>query len=212
MASPFSPPRRLPSSKPRPSKASTTKSSQIQTSAQLDSHIQALPQELQDATISLTDIFHVDTTASVHIDTSYKPPVALQLNRKLRTTYAARYYSTTTFVSNCRLPTSTGVLHKQQLENAIREISTWLSSLSEAHQRMMRHMCIKRPVFLNTHPGKLLSWDLWRKIWPQHHTGCFEQFEITYDGVSEEGEIMQSMTVNATMARNVMAFWPERRE
>lgn len=57
--------------------------------------IQRLPKELQDSIIDLTSILDVPT--SVFVNDSYKPPVALQLNRRIRAKYAEKYYSTTVF-------------------------------------------------------------------------------------------------------------------
>jgi hypothetical protein len=86
----------------------------------LDSHIQGLPQELQDTILEFTDAFHVP--AYVHIDWSYKPPVALQLNQKWRARFAKTYYSDTT--------TFAGRLwgHHPRM---------WLSSLENEHSNMV---------------------------------------------------------------------------
>lgn len=63
----------------------------------LDYKIQGLAQELQDMILN----YHQDMQlpGTVLISESYKPPVALQLNQKLRAEFAAKYYVETIFES-----------------------------------------------------------------------------------------------------------------
>lgn len=56
----------------------------------LDARIKDPPKELQDTILNFTDAFHIPAT--VLIDESFKPPIALQLNRKLRAKFAKDYY------------------------------------------------------------------------------------------------------------------------
>ncbi|KJX92527.1 hypothetical protein TI39_contig5842g00023 [Zymoseptoria brevis] len=65
-------------------------------------HIQALPQELQDMVFDWTMRATIDTPDSAHgkvvtIDADYKPPLALQINRKQRDISASEYYANTVF-------------------------------------------------------------------------------------------------------------------
>jgi hypothetical protein len=92
----------------------------------LDSRIQALPQELQDAILEHTDAFHILPTTCV--TQQYKPPVALQLNRKLRAKFVAEYYSATIF--EYQFPPTGDELMADRGET----LALWLSKLWESHR------------------------------------------------------------------------------
>lgn len=68
---------------------------ELETVNELDSRIQALPQELQDTILCFTSGFQI--SANVAIEKSYQPPVALQLNRKLRAKFNKEYYGGASF-------------------------------------------------------------------------------------------------------------------
>ena len=63
----------------------------------LKARIQALPQELQDAIFEKLVALTFARNSIVHITGTYKPPLALQINKKLRSDLAIIYYSQSTF-------------------------------------------------------------------------------------------------------------------
>lgn len=104
----------------------------------LDSNIQALPQELQDAILDMSDIFGFPATVSICND--YKPPIALQLSHRTRAKFAPEYYRNTVFeyefggrdflTSRFPYPITKPV---RTWHNAL----LWLRSLRTEHQRMI---------------------------------------------------------------------------
>lgn len=59
----------------------------------LDKKIQALPQELQDLILDFKIAVNPNDEGVILVTEDYKPPVGLQLNRKIRASFAAKYYS-----------------------------------------------------------------------------------------------------------------------
>lgn len=59
----------------------------------LNMRIHALPQELQDSILEMAIEVEPADDGAIHIDESYKSPVGLQLNRKMRAAFAKVYYS-----------------------------------------------------------------------------------------------------------------------
>lgn len=59
----------------------------------LSRRIQALPQELQDAILDFTISMDIPGNDAIHITKKYKPPLGLQLVRKIRDRFAKQYYS-----------------------------------------------------------------------------------------------------------------------
>ncbi|SMQ53956.1 unnamed protein product [Zymoseptoria tritici ST99CH_3D7] len=89
----------------------------------LTEHMQALPQELQDSV--LKEVLHASMEAPdsvngsvIAINANYKPPLALQINRKQRGILAKGYYNNTIFL--VEYP-------------GLRRCAKWLSTLTPAH-------------------------------------------------------------------------------
>lgn len=98
------------------------RSSDDDTTITLDARIQALPQELQDTILSFTDAFHIPDTQNPRRK-RYKPPVALQLNRKLRAKFAQEYYSSVIFEGF-----------------GLFDLIIWLRSLRDHHKVLVRNL------------------------------------------------------------------------
>lgn len=106
----------------------------------LNMHIQALPQELQDAILALTVAVEPAEDGIIYIDPAYKPPIGLQLNRKIRATFAPVYYGDSIFLYTsyldsrpqgrvCKLhvlPSRSGA--------SVRSLKFWLESLESVHR------------------------------------------------------------------------------
>lgn len=119
--------------------------------AELNGRIQALPQELQDAILWLTDGFQVPTIVQIterrphrgcpireemRFNPCYRPPTALQLNTEIRAKFARKYYSTVTF--DCFTGNDSGFLMDPKY--ALHFPFKWLQSLSTAHRGMIIHL------------------------------------------------------------------------
>ncbi|KAK4613528.1 hypothetical protein CLAFUW4_09319 [Fulvia fulva] len=89
----------------------------------LEDRIQALPQELQDEILEQTIAIEPDT--AIILSPSYRPPLGLHLNRKIRHKFASTYYSTTAFRAQ--------ISHISQLPT----LNNFLSSLPAHH---MQHL------------------------------------------------------------------------
>lgn len=102
----------------------------------LVNNIQSLCQELQDMILS----FMCPVPATVHITKDFKPPIALQQNRKLRAKFAQDYYGTSVFKSEVR--------HLLFLSPARKSESLLLTdyfrSLSKTHKDMMESLQVIR--------------------------------------------------------------------
>lgn len=110
-----------------------------QASDALDLKIQSLPQELQDAVLeSLQD---VQLLASVLVDASYKPPVALQLNSKMRAEFAKKYYGSTVFEYRVVRYGNEAFLEKSG-DKCLLE--AWACSLTPEHQTILGTVRILR--------------------------------------------------------------------
>lgn len=118
----------------------------------LDSRIQDLPQELQEMIMWFTDGFDVPTVVSItkavhkpcddykyQIEPSYKPPIALQLNRKLRYQFAEKYYRNTMFVyivdSHWSFLSPSSLTAVAVTRN---HLWRWIQSLSKIHRDMIQ--------------------------------------------------------------------------
>ncbi|CZT21060.1 uncharacterized protein RCC_06921 [Ramularia collo-cygni] len=115
----------------------------------LDSRIQALPQELQDTILSFTDAFDIPTvvkineydderyclTGTLHF-ADFKPPIGLQLNRQLRAKFAKRYFSSVTFeCAAVRLTDSLDLEGEPYAPlSGLHHLSKWVESLDETHR------------------------------------------------------------------------------
>jgi hypothetical protein len=86
----------------------------------LDARIQALAQELQDEIFSFA---FLQIPISVFIDKDYKPPMALQLNRKLRARFAKAYYANVMFM--CK---------GHKYERYKHYMAAWASQLEKQHR------------------------------------------------------------------------------
>lgn len=122
-----------------------TTGNNIETTNELDSRIQSLAQELQDTILSFTDGFHIPAT--VAIAESYRPPVALQLNRKLRAKFAKEYYGGATFVA---IVNSKEELHHffrggNHMRGGNHDYHKWLRSLGAASLESMRNIEVQLP-------------------------------------------------------------------
>ncbi|CZT21058.1 uncharacterized protein RCC_06919 [Ramularia collo-cygni] len=118
---------------------------------ELNDRIQALPLELQDIILWFTDAFQIpDTPVSItefspvftdryqNIPT-YAPPIAFQLNRKLRAQFATKYYSTVTFelVTKDHADLLTPRPFRKP---AMHYLSRWLKSLSKSHLDLIKSL------------------------------------------------------------------------
>ena len=65
----------------------------------LNDRIQALPQELQDIIRDYT-LDYPTTPIAIMMSYDYRPPINLQINRAIRSTFASTYYTNTTFHSS----------------------------------------------------------------------------------------------------------------
>lgn len=96
----------------------------------LDDRIQALPQELQDGIVEA--FLAVDSSATVKISPNYKPPMQLQVNRRLRSIFAKTYYSNSTFQFKDHVVTS-----------------RWLLSLEFEHRACIQNIRYILPPFMD---------------------------------------------------------------
>ncbi|SMR58391.1 unnamed protein product [Zymoseptoria tritici ST99CH_1A5] len=94
----------------------------------LTKRIQTLPQELQDSV--LEEVLHASMEVPdsingkvIAIDANYKPPLALQINRKQREILAKEYYNNTIFL--VEYP-------------GLRRCAKWLSTLTSAHLQSIK--------------------------------------------------------------------------
>lgn len=109
----------------------------------LDGNIQALPQELQDLILEFLE--EIQTPDRIILTTHYKPPSALQLNRKRRAEFAKKYYSTTVFEFLTCEPLSgaepyLSVLVPQTGQWHFSLI--WLRNVDVGHRTILRALCI----------------------------------------------------------------------
>lgn len=117
---------------------------------ELSARIQALPEELQHIILWFTDGFQIPAVVRIvtprkiwpdghnlsRLNQCYKPPVALQIDAKIRKAFARAYYSTTIFDFVVKCLWNFGPSHDQYL--AERLVSTWFGSLNKAHRSMIR--------------------------------------------------------------------------
>ncbi|KAK4618052.1 hypothetical protein CLAFUW4_11949 [Fulvia fulva] len=93
------------------------------TMATLDSRIASLPQELQDIILDFTLSATNPLTGRAEIAHDHRPPLSLQINRTLRSKFAAHYYSTTIFTVRlcyklCPLETRAEHLYHLRIRNS----------------------------------------------------------------------------------------------
>lgn len=118
-----------------------------------DKRIQDLPQELQDKILESTLASQIPTSITINricdfssefkrtscqllnpFTKSYTPPIALQINRKLRAEFAREYYSSTVF--ECLTEDTYGITRmnwKPYLGPGTYQFTRWLASLPSTH-------------------------------------------------------------------------------
>lgn len=131
-----------------------------QASEALNARIQALPQELQDAIRERTDAFQIPAFITITDPTilkpracgtylpikSYKPPVALQLNRKLRAEFAKDYYSSITLIFQLKRLQESDFVYTE-----FQNLRTWITGLSESHRMALRTVRFGISHFFSVH-------------------------------------------------------------
>lgn len=159
-------------------------------SEDLDAHIQALPQELQDAILDSTGIFEIPAVVSITKD--YKPPVALQLSHKIRAQFAETYYTNAAFSSQ---PGSGDSSYLQYHLG-------WMTALSTEHLqaiRVLRFTMIAIPEILQYFCYQCLFQDLMRGGTKQKSNTVFkgcafsENLWVVVDCTNKEGEVVKSI-------------------
>lgn len=96
----------------------------------LDSKIQSLAQELQDMIFYFYEGSQLQESVDIAPE-SYKPPVALQLDRKSRSRFAAAYYHLAVFKIDHEAFGMNGRLPEKY------DCESWIESLSDEHTTMI---------------------------------------------------------------------------
>ncbi|CZT20945.1 uncharacterized protein RCC_06806 [Ramularia collo-cygni] len=109
--------------------------------------VQTLPQELQDSILECVITEKPSEDGVIYIDETYKPPLALQLNRKMRAAFALEYYGGDTIFQYMSPeaphspPLPTGVetrLHYPHLSDfAVKPLRNWLSNLEHQYRTLI---------------------------------------------------------------------------
>lgn len=141
----------------------------------LGTRIQALPQELQDLVISFTDVFHIPIKVTINqfdadrrkevaswrkrsYSARYQPPVALQLNRKLRAKFAQDYYSNVMFECLTESFNDTiGPCSRRIAQTGLDHLAFWFASLEDKHKSMIRHFQIFAEERRSYHGSNIVS-------------------------------------------------------
>lgn len=139
-----------------------------------------------------------EVPATIVISEKYRPPIALQLNRKLRGKFAVQYYGDVVFERALN-----SMLKSSEDKEHIMGMCRWLSILTDEHRKMMRAVCIKLgprvpAIRLGDLDAASMTWGI---IWPHRYDHCFDGLTLTLKIMSVGGEEQRSNTVNSAEAR-----------
>ena len=120
----------------------------------IKARIQALPQELQDTIFELVVALPSSDDNIVHITATYKPPLALQINQKLRADSATTYYSQSTFQVSHR--EKLHVCKKHHIERTSWDILCfyWLEPLNRTHRNLIKAITLEVNVPVKTEDSR----------------------------------------------------------
>lgn len=102
-----------------------------------EARIQALPQELQDTIFEQVVALPSSNDNIVHITSTYKPPLALQVNKKLRNDLARTYYTDSTFQVSHKENLNVGKKHYNERTSWDILCFYWLEQLNSAHRHLI---------------------------------------------------------------------------
>lgn len=146
------------------------------------SRIQLLCQELQDMILSSL----CEPPARITMTEDYAPPFFLQLNRKLRATYAQQYYSNTSFEWMFETYPKMHDFLWDGKRNRMHYFTRWARNLRKEHRDMVSNVLISRAYHLPLDPSVYTDYAV-RSLEGSVFAGGLENADVIVGLINSEG-------------------------